>query len=665
MAASRLHRGIRFALVSGLAWMSVGVACGSRTGLLPGEPAIDASVDVHEEPVPDVVDAHHEAHVPAMCSPRTCQQLGYECGSNGDGCGHRIECGTCPVPQICGAGGYSQCGGGFGLGPDGGPLCTSTTCQKLGFTCGFAGDGCGGVLQCGVCQFPDACGGAGTPGHCGNTLPCTNLCQQQVACTGNGTTSVSGMIVTATPTQFGSADPVYNALVYVPNAPVQPFQPGVQCSQCGADVTGQPLVAVQTGPDGTFQLDNMPVGTNIPLVIQLGRWRRQVTIPTVPACTNTVLPTDLTRLPRNRQEGDIPLIAIATGKADQTECLLMKMGIDQAEFTQPTAAGRVQMYVANGSDLGPGTPAESSLTGSLTSLEPYDIVLLPCEGEPISKPATDLQNLVDYTSAGGRVFATHYSYEWLISNGPFATTATWSPATTGLNTVTGVVDTSFKKGQDFATWLQGVGALSAPDQLQIQNARQDLVSISSASQQFLYTTSTVPQSPLQFGFNTPVGQPASQQCGRLVFSDFHVIDNGNLSNGTTFPAECTTGTMSGQEKALEFQLFDLASCIQAAPHNCKPLTCADQQITCGPAGDGCGQELDCGKCASPQTCGGGGVYGQCGYPDAGHCVPQTCAQRGYQCGINGDGCGNAIFCGACTLPAICGGGGVPNVCGGS
>jgi hypothetical protein len=39
------------------------------------------------------------------------------------------------------------------------------------------------------------------------------------------------------------------------------------------------------------------------------------------------------------------------------------------------------------------------------------------------------------------------------------------------------------------------------------------------------------------------------------------------------------------------------------------------------------------------------------------CCPKTCAQAGYDCGKNGDGCGGAIDCGECTLPQFCGGGG--------
>ena len=95
------------------------------------------------------------------CTPATCQSLQYTCGAAGDGCGNVLDCGSCAVPQFCGGGGFNKCGGDSGLTPDGSVACTPKTCAALGYTCGPAGDGCGGQLQCGACVAPAYCGGGG------------------------------------------------------------------------------------------------------------------------------------------------------------------------------------------------------------------------------------------------------------------------------------------------------------------------------------------------------------------------------------------------------------------------------------------------------------------------------------------------------------------------
>ncbi len=635
----------------------------------------------------------------AACTPRTCADLNYTCGAAGDGCGGALQCGACVSPQFCGGGGFNTCGGMLPPTlPDGGVglPCTPETCTTLGFNCGPAGDGCGGMLQCGTCSGTDICGGGGKPSVCGNTTPCTNLCPSQVTCDGGMPTTITGTVLAGASAWTGLApDPVPNVLVFVPNAPLQAFTPGASCRQCGADVSGSPLVSTYTNFDGTFTLANVPVGANIPLVIQLGRWRRQFSV-TVPACASTSVGT--LNLPRNQSEGNIPLTAISTGSVDALECVLLKMGVDAAEFTADTAAGgtgRVQIYAGNPGPNGGGLPmggapgatvgaarTELALMGTGGTYMNYDQIMFPCWGAPATKSPAELANLVTYSDSGGHFFATHYSYSWLVDNAEFNNVAQWVPnldnpqETTWTLNVSTVVPPSppAPNGETFAKWLNFVGALSnsgpavpANPQVLIAEPRHDATAVANGSVDWIDGTDQNKDfagfgGPLveHFTFNTPVG--AASQCGHDIFSDFHVLNSAS-TNGMAFPSECNK-SFSPQEKILEFMIWDLASCVPPPPQpNCTPTTCSALNISCGPAGDGCGGQIDCGPCAAGYQCGGNGVYGQCvPIPDAAPCQPQTCAQQNVACGPAGDGCGVSIDCGTCPLPQTCGGCGVPGQC---
>jgi hypothetical protein len=657
-------------------------------------------------------------------TPLTCAQQGFNCGPAGDGCGHLLQCGTCTAPQTCGGGGMSGvCGGTSSSQPDGGIVCTKSTCQSQGFDCGPAGDGCGGslncgtctgmqlcggagtagvcaipactprtcatldagcgpqgdgcggLLACGTCTTPDTCGGAGIPNHCGSLPPdagpaCTNLCLQQNACAGMNKTSVSGTVLAPTdPAVYGAPDPLAGAFVYVPNSTVQAFPPGVACQQCSASVTGDPLVFATSAVDGTFKIDNVPCGSNIPLVIQLGRWRRQITIPTVACCANTALNATQTRLPRKQAEGNpndnIPLIAVTTGSADNLECILPKIGIDTSEFTLPSGTGRVRMYRDNGINAFGGLPQATTLYDSATELAKYDMVIVDCVGSEQTKTAAQRTAMENYANSGGRIFTSHYGYVWLYdlpSAISFTATATWNPDQQQPPDQDGFIDISFPKGQTFANWVYAVGAQAststmAVPRITIKTVRHDFDAVNAPAERWVYGTAdgnppsgSNPAIPLQYAFNTPLSAAAAQQCGRVLFSDFHVSSGGN------FP-QCTTGPLTPQEKVFEYLIFDLSSCVTPYVSNCPAKTCSDLGFNCGPAGDGCGGQLSCGTCTPPQFCGGGGP-GVCG----GGCGARTCAQQGFNCGPAGDGCGGQLNCGTCTPPQQCGGGG-PGVCG--
>ncbi|HEX4461527.1 MAG TPA: hypothetical protein VIA18_26285, partial [Polyangia bacterium] len=446
----------------------------------------------------------------------------------------------------------------------------------------------------------------------------------------------------------------------------------VSCGSCASEVSGNPLVSYTTGVDGKFTITNAPVGTNIPLVIQLGRWRRQIVIPTVTACVNTALTADQTRLPRNKSEGDIPHIAIVTGDADPIECVLPKIGIDAAEFTLPSAAGRVHIYQNNGSWLGNKTPNQAALVGTQATLDQYDMVIFDCIGEDDGISTANQTNVLNYTNAGGRVFASHYAYDWLYNFSPFSTTATWSvdpSSTNSEDSQTATVLQATQLGKDFATWLQNVAASTTLGSILVNATRKDVTAVAASSVEWMSASKPGNTAyPLEYTFDTPVGSPAASQCGRVNFSDFHVYSQVTTTEDVMFPGVCgAAAPMSAQEKVLEFLLFNLSSCITPIvpppPPTCTPITCAAQGLACGTGGDGCGHTLDCGDCVAPDTCGGGGVSGQCGHIN--QCTPITCAAQNIACGPAGDGCGNVLDCGTCVAPQTCGGGGTPGQCGGN
>jgi hypothetical protein len=379
-----------------------------------------------------------------------------------------------------------------------------------------------------------------------------------VACPGGQKTTVSGTVFA--PTQV-SPDPIPNVSVYVPSGSVDPFPPGVACVRCGAESPS--VTRTVSGSDGSFVLENVPAGNDVPLVLQAGRWRRQVTIPSVTACTETPLPADLTRLPRNKAEGDIPKMALQTGAVDALECLLMKL-LDPAEITDPSGNGRVHLYKGSGGDASPSLPPSSELWGDSTRLDDYDVVLFPCDFTSSTEPAipqNGVDNLMSYVDSGGRLFLTHGGGKWLkeTSPAPYPGLVQFDNQPDPKSPLPSIVDNSFPKGQIFAAWLVNVGISSTLGQIDVDAAQWYVDSVNAPAQRWIYSIS--PGTVQHFTFNTPVGAAEKDQCGRVLFSNFHVQSNAN----GTFPSYCTSldQPLSTNEKIIEFMLFDTTGCVQS------------------------------------------------------------------------------------------------------
>ncbi len=105
-------------------------------------------------------DGRRGCKAACQCKPKTCAELGQQCGPANDGCGHTLDCGGCS--------GGSTCSGGRCV-----PSCVPKRTCSGGAQCGTQDDGCGDTLTCGTCPAGLVCNG----NRC--VSACKAICQQQ------------------------------------------------------------------------------------------------------------------------------------------------------------------------------------------------------------------------------------------------------------------------------------------------------------------------------------------------------------------------------------------------------------------------------------------------------------------------------------------------------
>jgi hypothetical protein len=488
----------------------------------------------------------------------------------------RLGCLVCLVGcLLLSACGSSQGPSGFQTGKDGGGGGGDAT----------MGGGDGMVIH----LLPDS-GGSET------STACTGIACNVQTCGGGGATTVSGY--TYAP---NGQLPLYDVQVFIPNAALTPFSQGVQCENCGAPLSGEPIATALSDPTGHFVLTGVPTGTNVPIVVQLGKWRREAYIPTVSGCTaNTLTDPNLTRLPQNQMEGSMPHIALTTGGCDQMGCMLTKLGIDDTEFGGQADGFNKAINVYQGSAGGvpAGATAAMNLWGDATNLATYDEAIFSCECDeaPGSKGgsfgAASYGVVTDYLNAGGRIFTTDFQYVWYkYSPDPMIGEATAGSSTIGLGEMIGgapvpepqspmVLSTTIPKSVALAAWLKNVFSgvplpsgttfpLDAPSQMgevqpdvifcnvQTLNATETVDWADSAQAEGCTGPSPGPRI---FTVDTPVEDAPDKQCGRGVHIDAHV-DNDGQTVGAGYPATGCSATLKADEAAFAFFFFDLSSCI--------------------------------------------------------------------------------------------------------
>jgi hypothetical protein len=403
-------------------------------------------------------------------------------------------------------------------------------------------------------------------------------------------------------------NPVPNAVVFVPD-PQSPLpDPSAVPLECGCSQLYPATVLAHSAPTdmtGQFSIPCAPSG-NVTLIVQLGKWRMQFAGVAVTPNTPNTVPN--LRLPRNSAEGSLPNIAIATGGADSLECLPLRIGVSASEYVAGSATGgHLHVYTGDGgASTQPASPvANQALWSTQAQMNEHDVILLSCEGHETTD-ATDSgvvaplttghqQFLVNYANAGGRVFASHFHYAWF-NTGPFNTgaskLATWTTGAQQIDDTLGFpadVDTTlagggaFPEGQGFAQWLTQAGALDSNNKLEVFFVRGNVHAnalLQPPATEWIHLDPSVTQAPSAaqyFSVDMPIGASGGSLCGRIVYSDLHIgggpgaqfpapnqnvaVDYPGVGASGIVPTQCAQRALIPQEKALEFMLFDLSSCL--------------------------------------------------------------------------------------------------------
>ncbi|HEY4355533.1 MAG TPA: Ig-like domain-containing protein [Acidobacteriaceae bacterium] len=387
------------------------------------------------------------------------------------------------------------------------------------------------------------------------TLPACGQYSKPVCSNGKNTTTISGVVYSP-----NGQDPLPDVLVYVPGpAGAVAITDGITT----ADLRPvNPLTQTTTAFDGSFTLSDAPAGTSIPVVIQSGKWQRQLVLASATACQDNVPPNPtgdkFARFPKNKSEGNIPRIGIVTGSVEATECVLRKVGIQDLEFTNYSSNGRINLYVGSrsgGSSIDNTTPGELTLMNDQTQLNSLDMLLFPCQGGDQTTSAAGMSNLAFFANNGGRVFVNHHSHAWLKANSGFANTFNWAADNASAPAGAATIDQTFTIGVTLSSWLQNLAQTTTQGQVSVTNVFASLGSITTNAQQWISLNSN--SLPIQASFDTPIGAGAGFTYGRVLYNEYHVSPAS--SKNTIFPNECSGTAMSQQEKILEFSLFDLSS----------------------------------------------------------------------------------------------------------
>jgi len=406
-----------------------------------------------------------------------------------------------------------------------------------------SGNGSGAHQGSGGLGFDDGEGGAGAGAGAG-------------AGSGASVPSEAVAFVSGTVLAPEGSIPISGALVYATQDEVAPIPQQVFCDRC-IDLPANAAYTFSLA-DGAFSLGVLWPG-EWSIVMQKGSFRRVLEVTVETGVDQQIDAADST-LPTSRDVGtgdEIPRIAVATvelGLWDHISNSLGKLGLGQVDGFGSLTPG-TESFDIYGPDSTHG-PASALLTDYAT-LSQYHIVFFPCAVDWPDAYLTDpnvLSNLRDFVLAGGRIYATDYSYDilrrafeepiqWLDDDGSFGAAETSqydAPAT--------VLD------PDMAAWLavQGITSFTLEANFTVVDGVQDYQAPDEDGITVMMTPKVWVNAAVPAAGDRPATISYEYGCGRALFSTYHTEPWG-------------LQTPMPQERALLYTILEVGVCLGEIP----------------------------------------------------------------------------------------------------
>lgn len=332
--------------------------------------------------------------------------------------------------------------------------------------------------------------------------------------------------------------PLSNALVYITAEAPPAIPEGAYCDEC---VTLPEDTFAVSSADGTFEITSrMPTGKAF-IVVQKGQFRRVRPLKIDKAGDIDIKKDDTTIPGRSdpTKGDDVPKMAVLKDGSDYDKIdeSLSKLGITALDVKHDRA-----------------------LLENEAELMKYHVVFIPCgsKSDPTSTSTRAKQNLQKFVEAGGKLYVTDWSYEFVRQ--PFPGFLSWDGETQALGSAASGNEwdaPAMAADPGLAEWLGATGdpsftvkgnwtTINAVNTLRGLDPKGDSVDITPK----VWVTAQKPGSNMQ----RPTTVSFANKCGRVLFSTYHT--EASVGGSTSLLA---------QEKALLYVLLEVGVCVGERP----------------------------------------------------------------------------------------------------